>query len=144
MTDRLLAKVHAVGPAECWWWMGELDRHGYGRVRVSSPQRRSTGAHRAVYEELVGPVPEGLEIDHLCRNPRCVNPGHLEPVTHAENGRRGRAGEVNAARQRAKTHCPQGHPYDGDNLYVRPNGRGCKACRLAAKARYRERRRGMG
>jgi hypothetical protein len=69
----------------CWVWQLALDRHGYGRVRRSG---RSIGAHRWLYEQLVGLVPNGLELDHLCRNKRCVNPAHLEPVTHRENMRR--------------------------------------------------------
>jgi hypothetical protein len=80
---RRWANVDTTG--ECWIWTGTTDRHGYGRVR---PDGRSTGAHRWSYEATVGPIPEGLELDHLCNNPPCVNPAHLEPVTHAENMRR--------------------------------------------------------
>ncbi len=69
----------------CWVWQHYLDPHGYGRCKTG----RSSLAHRNVYEEHRGPIPEGLTLDHLCRNPPCVNPDHLEPVTNAENSRRG-------------------------------------------------------
>lgn len=70
----------------CWLWRGALTERGYGLLRDG---RRRVRAHRAFYQELVGPVPDGLVLDHLCRNPSCVNPGHVEPVTQAENIRRG-------------------------------------------------------
>lgn len=86
--------------------------------------------HVATYEEWVGPVASGLTIDHLCRVRDCCNPEHLEPVTHRENLLRG---DTVSARNVAKTHCPQGHPYSGENLILRhyPNrvGRVCRACR---------------
>jgi hypothetical protein len=88
-------------------------------------------AHRVAYERMVGPVPDGLQLDHLCRNRMCVNPQHLEPVTAGENTRRARA---------LITHCPQGHPYDDANTGRSPDGtkRYCHECkRLKALARYR-------
>jgi hypothetical protein len=110
-------------PEGCWLWTAQHDRAGYAQFYLTS-LRRSVGAHRFAYELLVGPIPDGLVIDHLCRNPGCVNPGHLEPVTNAENIRRGLAG-------RLKTHCPKGHPLDGSNVYLRRNGtRYCRRCRL--------------
>lgn len=109
----------------CWFWRGGMSgRRGqrYGTFNINS-----TGvmAHRFLYEQLVGPIPEGLTLDHLCRNTACVNPDHLEPVTNRENGLRGfTVAAVNAR----KTHCPEGHPYD--HIYKRPTGqaRGCKQC----------------
>ncbi len=84
-------------------------------------------AHRVTYRILVGEIPAGLEIDHLCRNPGCVNPDHLEPVTHSVNQQR--AGDV-------KTHCPSGHPYDSpESRYEYPDGR--RACRECARERAR-------
>jgi hypothetical protein len=81
-------------------------------------------AHRLSYEHHVGPIPDGLQIDHTCRNRKCVNPEHLEPVTNAENTTRQDHAE------RRKTHCPKGHPYDEANTYVDPSGaRRCRACR---------------
>lgn len=91
------------------------------------------GAHVASWELARGPVPEGLELDHLCRNTRCVNPGHLEPVTHAENMRRGE--NANGA----KTHCAQGHPYDEANTrLLARGGRACRACSAEASRRHRK------
>jgi hypothetical protein len=71
----------------CWVWQASRTSHGYGRVSVRG---RVMVAHRAMYEKYIGPVPDGLELDHLCRNPPCCNPAHMEPVTHAENMQRGK------------------------------------------------------
>jgi hypothetical protein len=117
----------------CWLWTGPKDKLGYGNFGF---QGRGYGAHRAAYLLFIGDVPEGMELDHLCRNPSCVNPSHLEPVTHRENIRRGAAGD----RERAKTHCPQGHPYSGDNLQVLANGhRRCRACLKVQRKAWKER-----
>lgn len=78
----------------CWLWLGALDRHGYGRRTIAGRQHQ---VHRLVYEEAKGAIPAGCDLDHLCRNPRCVNPAHLEPVTTAENIRRGRMAKLTAA-----------------------------------------------
>jgi hypothetical protein len=130
--ERLLAKTDRSG--ECWLWTAGKQTHGYGTVWHKG---RKCLAHRVAYELLVGPVPGGLELDHLCRVPACVNPDHLEPVTHAENGRRGNAGHIN----RSKTHCPQGHAYDAANTYVRRSGgRHCRECR---RRQNREQKRRM-
>ena len=108
----------------CWEWDGAKYGTGYG---VVSWQKKNTHAHRVVYELLVGPIPEGLELDHLCRNRGCVRPDHLEPVTHAENVRR--APFTAAHFQREKTHCPHGHEYTEENIYrTKRGGRACKAC----------------
>lgn len=124
--DRFWPKVDTTGP--CWEWTASKNHLGYGQVSREYPDRRLGMAHRVAYELLVGPIPEGKELDHLCRNPSCVNPDHLEPVTHAENMRR--APYDAPASKRAKTHCPAGHPYSGENLYVNPKGRReCRACR---------------
>ena len=96
----------------CWEWVGARS-DGYGQVWNGTHQ---TYAHRWVYEALVAPIPSGLQTDHLCRNHSCVNPRHLEAVTGQTNVRRG----VRPSQMRAITHCRKGHPYSGDNLYVRP------------------------
>ena len=128
--DRFLAKIVA-DPHGCWIWQAGTNTKGYGKFKVDG---RDVKAHRFAYEMFVGPIPEGLELDHLCRVRNCVNPEHLEPVTHAENVRRGESGK----HCRDKTHCPQGHPYAGENLYVRPNGkRDCRTCQRAHYARKR-------
>jgi hypothetical protein len=84
MVERL-ARFYVVEANGCWRWTATLDRVGYGNIQV---RRRTMRAHRASYEAHVGPIPKGLELDHLCRNKACVNPSHLEPVTHSENLRR--------------------------------------------------------
>lgn len=135
MIDRIADKF-TVGD-DCWEWTAARDQDGYGFLTVqtghgATRKRTTRRAHRVLYEMLVGPIPDGLVIDHLCRNPGCVRPLHLEPVTNAENLRRGEhAG-------RRKTHCPQGHPYSGENLYVwRDGGRRCRRCqRASALSRY--------
>lgn len=114
--QKLLSRVRKTDG--CWIWVGAVNSgNGYGRIN-------RTYAHRYAYELLVGPIPEGLQLDHLCRVPLCVYPAHLEPVTPRENIRRGIKGVLT-------THCPQGHPYDEENtgkVKGRPAGRWCKAC----------------
>lgn len=133
---RLWSQVGERQDGGCWEWTGCLNKPGgYGRIAVGGKQ---VMAHRYSYELLVGPVPDGLELDHLCRNRRCVNPDHLEPVTHAENVNRGDLRLV----ELSKTHCPQGHPYSGENLYVSPRGsRYCRLCTAASGRRYLARKR---
>lgn len=117
----------------CHVWTGKLSE-GYGKVYVGD--YRYKYAHRVRYEAVWGPVPEGLELDHLCRNPSCVRVSHLEAVTHQENVRRGNAkhiGQTRAAQQQAKTHCPYGHSYSGvDN-------RGYRVCRVCKNANAKKR-----
>ncbi|MBP5913182.1 HNH endonuclease [Streptomyces sp. LBUM 1486] len=112
---------------ECWLWTGVLTLGGYGRIKV---QGRNALAHRVAYEEWVGPIPEGLDLDHLCRVRNCINPAHLEPVTHAENTLRG---EGITAQQAQQTHCKRGHAFDEENTYVWRNTRICRQCRKNAR-----------
>lgn len=121
----------------CKRFLGAHDSKGYGRVGRNN---RLYGAHQWSWICANGPVPEGLELDHLCRVRDCVEVTHLEPVTHQENMRRSQAGYARGAQLRAKTHCPQGHAYAGDNLYIhagRPrSGRMCKECRRESYRRW--------
>lgn len=141
LADRFWPKVSKTGARGCWIWIASLTAKGYGQINSGPRGGTMLLAHIVAYNLLVGPVPEGLELDHKCRNTACVNPAHLEPVAHAVNVQRGIAGEVNAARQRARTDCVNGHPLSGGNLYARADGtRECKTCRRAATKRYDQRR----
>jgi hypothetical protein len=145
LEERFNAKVNKNGPVPeyrpdlgpCWLWTASCT-DGYGQIGAGSRTDgsfRVLKAHRIAYELHIGPIPEGLEPDHLCRVRHCVNPWHLEPVTHQVNMQRGFPGAHGL-----KTHCPAGHEYAGENLYLRPNGgRICRACRRrGVLRRYRE------
>lgn len=112
----------------CWIWIGSRNTIGYGHCW----RGRGTAAkyaHRVFYEFFRGEISAGLELDHLCRTPSCVNPAHLEAVTHQENNRRGMSRSAAQARQ---THCLRGHEFTDDNTYRRPDkhgGRNCRECR---------------
>lgn len=112
----------------CWIWTGSANEKGYGQVWRGNftDKRTMQNAHRFSYEILVGPIPEGLELDHLCKNRLCVNPTHLEPVTHKENLARGNTlGAINSK----KTHCSRGHELSQENILKRSRGgRECKIC----------------
>jgi len=134
---RFWAKVNENGPVPahrpdlgpCWQWTAALDGQGYGRFGVDG---MSVYAHRIAYEQLVGPIPAGLQSDHLCRNHACVYPSHIEPVTPRENNLRGIGPAITRARHQSRTHCSQGHPYDEANTYHRPGGRRlCRKCHAA-------------
>ncbi len=135
VVERLMAKIDTAGSVPefrpdlgpCWTWRA-AHVNGYARV----PHRgNSRLAHRVVYELLVGAVPAGLQLDHLCRNRGCVRPSHLEAVTNAENTRRG-------AKGRLVTRCVRGHAYDDVNTLWRPNGR--RTCRECARLHVRKMR----
>ena len=133
LVKRFWSKVNKT--EACWLWTAAKSTRGYGSIGTGD--RRTALAHRVAYELLVGPIPEGLTLDHLCRNHGCVNPAHLEPVTQRENVLRGVSPSARCA---AVTHCPQGHPYDEANTYRPPEGgRDCRACVREAGRRWRER-----
>lgn len=120
----------------CWEWQGSRTKDGYGLVEDRRDDAGTRYAHIISYEYFREPVPEGFELDHLCRHPWCINPYHLEPVTHKINCLRGvGVGALNAQ----KTHCPKGHPYEGENLYVIPSTGG-RVCRTCTRERDRKRK----
>lgn len=142
---RFWRKVNKGGPVPdfrpdlgpCWLWLGAMTKGGYGKV--GKPTRLT---HRVAYELVVGPIPEGLQIDHLCRVRSCQNPAHMEPVTAHENQRRSRS--VSGLNM-AKTHCDAGHELSGDNLFVYPEDSaraGRRACRACINRNARKRRTG--
>lgn len=139
--DRFLSKVTKT--ETCWLWDGALTKDGYGIFRAG----RTNAAHRSSYLLFVGPIPEGLQVDHVCHNwdetcaggvtcrhRRCVNPAHLEAVTKRDNLLRGK---TLAAISASKTHCPKGHPYDEANTIFRSDSgaRVCRACRKVHDAK---------
>jgi len=140
LEERFWAKVDKSG--ECWLWTASKVVEGYGQFfagrRSAAGHPQPTRAHRVAYELLVGPIPEGMTLDHLCRNRACVNPTHLEPVPLIENLRRG---EGFAARNAGKTHCPKGHLYDEHNTYAwKPGMRRCRVCNTETARAYRKRK----
>lgn len=127
---RFWPKVFAA-PSGCWEWTAHRSGNGYGQFWNGE---RLVAAHRFSYELLIGPIPYGLTLDHLCRNRGCVNPWHVEPITGRDNTLRGISfSAINAA----KTHCINGHPFFGDNLRVTANGyRRCRTCDYETSRRH--------
>lgn len=138
--DRFAEKI-ALTDSGCIEWIGGDNGAGYGSFFLDWAGGRNLKAlaHRWSYEYHVGPIPDGLHLDHLCRNTMCVNPEHLEAVTQQENTLRGFSV---AAEHAQKTHCINGHPLSGDNLILRSNGkwRDCRECKRQKDRRYRQRK----
>lgn len=133
---RFWSKVKVQALSACWPWQAYIDPAGYGRFRLN---QKVHYAHRLAYASYFHsdePNDETKQIDHLCRNRACQNPTHMEIVTPQINSLRG---QTLARRESSKTHCPQGHPYSGDNLYLkpRPNGRFARICLTCRRAQQR-------
>lgn len=127
---RFVDKMSLPDSDGCLLWGAALE-HGYGAFKIG---RKTYRAHRVAYTLWVGEIPDGLVLDHLCRNTACVNPSHLEPVTDYENKLRGLRNQHSA-----KTHCPKGHPYSEENTYRNPRGhRFCRTCGRAATKAWRD------
>jgi hypothetical protein len=140
LSERIKNSV-VISPSECWEWTKHLTPTGYAQISIGSRpdnSRQNINAHRVSYRVFVGPIKDGMQIDHLCRNRACVNPGHLEQVTCKENIHRS-----NAVYKRlmAKTHCPQGHEYSEQNTYFSPTPHGgvSRSCKTCCKARTKQR-----
>lgn len=126
--ERFWSKVDTSG--DCWEWLAYRQPDGYGTFKLNGSMRL---AHRIAYELVKGPIPEGLQLDHLCRNRGCVNPSHLEPVTLIENQRRSpfKYGQL--------THCPHGHPFSEENTLIWRRARGTvRICRTCNREQRRE------
>lgn len=125
----------------CWLWQGKLNTNGYVNVKYRGCIWK---LHKLVWEHFNGPVPDGLELDHLCRLKNCWNPSdeHLEPVTHKVNCQRGNAGKNSTIGQfwKSKTHCPSGHEYNEENTKAWRGKRYCRACHRLGNAQYATRR----
>jgi hypothetical protein len=123
--DWVMLYVNKQEQSPCWVWFGAETYRGYGKVTVDY---KTLLVHRYVYEMLVGPIPQGMHVHHICNNQLCVNPAHLQIVTPQEH--------VHLTRP-YKTHCKHGHELSGGNLYTTPDGRRqCKACRRATSKRH--------
>lgn len=141
LPPRMAAKV-AVDESGCWLWTAGRNNSGYGKVSWMGGYKST---HRVTYTLLVGPIPDGLQIDHLCRNRACCNPSHLEPVTALENQLRSpyyNAREPRPERtpRTAATHCGQGHALTPEDVYIVNGRRRCKACHIRRQREYRKRK----
>lgn len=135
--EQRLARLTLKSDSGCWIWLGGKQPSGHGKIRIEG---KTYQVHRVAFELVKGSIPKGLVLDHLCKNPSCINPDHLEPVTQRINLLRG---NTFAAHNAAKTHCPKGHPYSGENL--KSNARGdriCIQCRRVSDRKFNAKRYG--
>ena len=129
--ERFLARMNVDTETGCWLWTGRLSSHGYGECRIKRNGKPIRFAHRVAYYLFVGPIPEGLQLDHLCRVRHCVNPEHLEPVTSRENILR--SPFTVASRWAQRTHCNYGHEFTPENTGMRKGNRFCRTCKRTRK-----------
>ncbi len=131
LSERMESKIEKITESGCFIWLASTTRCGYGQIRVN---KKNLSAHRVAYEIARGPIPQGLDLDHLCRVRCCVNPDHLEPVTRFENSIRGE--------RATRTHCPRGHEYTDSNTYYHRRGhqshRICRVCNRLHVAKYKQ------
>ncbi len=135
---RFWSKIRVL-PSGCWEWTASKNGDGYGMFLTGSRRDgtcRPSRAHRVAYEALIAPIPSGLTLDHLCRKRDCVNPADLEPVTASENVLRGIG---LGAKNKRKSHCKRGHPFNAENTYCFRRRRLCRICRREAKRYISER-----
>lgn len=132
IAERFWPKVDIPSPFHCWEWKAARAKNGYGKIGRGGHGQGWVGAHRVSYELLRGSIPEGLQLDHLCRNRACVNPAHLEAVPCRTNLLRGVSPAAENARKDACTH---GHPFDSENTYEWRGQRHCRTCRREADRR---------
>jgi hypothetical protein len=135
MIEQILSKV-VLSHDGCWLFLGKKQQKAYMTLKF---EKKIYQAHRFFYEFFIGPIPKGLQIDHLCRTPSCCHPKHLEPVTSRENSARG---EGFVGQNLRKTHCPKGHEFNQDNTYyvLKKSGffsRNCRPCRTEQTRNYR-------
>ena len=135
LRDRIMRRVE-VAPDGCWLWTGALAPNGYGIVQKGR-RAGTTVVHKAMWQLDNGPVPDGLELDHLCRVRRCCNPAHLEPVTRQTNVDRG----LQAAGKQRRTECINGHPFTSNNTITTSRQlRSCRTCQNRRNREYRARK----
>ncbi len=141
--NKYLNKIKVIN--DCWIWQGAKSKMQYknsvvyyGKIMFKSKTRQ---AHRLFYISFKGEIPKGLELDHLCRNTLCVNPEHLQAVTHSENMKRGKAHLEIVQRASLITHCPQKHEYTKENTYIFKNQRRCKECNRQRAKLYQQNKR---
>lgn len=135
--DRIWDKIIPEPNSGCWLWLGSLSGSGLGGYGETWFNNEKAVAHRLMYEQFVGPIPIGKEMDHKCRVRICCNPAHVEPVSHQVNGMRGNAGLNRIIEVQNMTHCTRGHLWTNENLLQGKSQRMCKICRNARQRWYR-------
>lgn len=128
-----VADTHFYNGTPCWEWTSNKTNDGYGRFHLNGKKELP---HRVYYQDTKGKIPNGLELDHLCRNHACLNLEHLQAITHKENMKRGLTGFLSGLKNHLKTHCPHGHEYNEKNTYIQPSG--SRMCRTCGKIKARQ------